>query len=251
MSQIIKSDEANDGNDTEDDFDSPTPIIRRDESLPYNPFKTYEVLYDFSRFKNFLYDFHRNKSLFYDFIGWTKKIFFIELNELHSLLKFEINFKRSKYKLRRLLFFSHQTTNFLLNLVNSFFKNVHICEALSHPEFSNFLFPAGLSKPSLFSLVNIKFTKFKTLVLSEFHIFDSKFVIYAIKNPKKNFFEGGKKKIFYTQGSKKSKPFKNIYILKEYKILYKLIQNSEQIYGFNFLFNCFISLKKSLEIILN
>ncbi|RNA17907.1 hypothetical protein BpHYR1_013952 [Brachionus plicatilis] len=30
MSQIIRSDErANDGNDTEDDVDSPTPIIRR------------------------------------------------------------------------------------------------------------------------------------------------------------------------------------------------------------------------------
>ncbi|RNA44029.1 hypothetical protein BpHYR1_046232 [Brachionus plicatilis] len=42
MSQIIKSDEANDGNVTEDDVDSPTPIIRRGDNLPYEPFKTYE-----------------------------------------------------------------------------------------------------------------------------------------------------------------------------------------------------------------
>ncbi|RNA33577.1 hypothetical protein BpHYR1_012159 [Brachionus plicatilis] len=47
--------------------------------------------------------------------------------------------------------------------------------------------------------------------------------------------EQGQKKNFYTQGSKNSKPFKNIYILKEYKILYKLIQNSEQIYESIFL----------------
>ncbi|RMZ98066.1 hypothetical protein BpHYR1_043289 [Brachionus plicatilis] len=33
----------------------------------------------------------------------------------------------------------------------------------------------------------------------------------------------GKKKIFYAKGSKNSKPFKNIYILKEHKILYKLM----------------------------
>ncbi|RNA13969.1 hypothetical protein BpHYR1_031333 [Brachionus plicatilis] len=58
--------------------------------------------------------------------------------------------------------------------------------------------------------------KFTTLVLSEFYIFDSKFVIHAHENSTKNF--------FYTQGSKNSKPFKNIYILKEHKILYMLIK---------------------------
>ncbi|RNA14498.1 hypothetical protein BpHYR1_033024, partial [Brachionus plicatilis] len=54
MSQIIESDEswssstidrrANDGNDVEDDVNSPTPKRRRCENLPYDPFKTYESL---------------------------------------------------------------------------------------------------------------------------------------------------------------------------------------------------------------
>ncbi|RNA44322.1 hypothetical protein BpHYR1_009575 [Brachionus plicatilis] len=43
MSQIIESDEANDGNDTEDDVDSPASKRRRCENLPYDPFKNYEL----------------------------------------------------------------------------------------------------------------------------------------------------------------------------------------------------------------
>ncbi|RNA34727.1 hypothetical protein BpHYR1_031993 [Brachionus plicatilis] len=69
------------------------------------------------------------------------------------------------------------------------------------------------------------FTKFKTLVLSEFHIFDSKFVIYALENPKKKFFT--------LRVPKKAN------LLKKYKILYKLIQNSEQIYH-HVIFNKFV-----------
>ncbi|RNA05030.1 hypothetical protein BpHYR1_034272, partial [Brachionus plicatilis] len=63
MSQIIESDEssstsiidrrANDGNDIEDDVDSPTPKRRRGENLPYDLFKTYESLVTLVTFKRY------------------------------------------------------------------------------------------------------------------------------------------------------------------------------------------------------